>query len=101
MAKVLFTSFIVGVIVASTFAQYHIGGMLIHITASPNYVWGTNRHHNIYLCSHPCNGRWKHIGGSLMQVDADDSEVWGVNSHHHIYKRPVDGSGCWTGFQDC
>jgi len=41
MAKVFFTTLLLGVLIALTFAQYrHINGYLIPITASPTYVWG-------------------------------------------------------------
>ena len=42
-------------------------------------------------------GNWRQIGGSLKQVDADDNEVWSVNRIDQIVKRPVDGSGGWSG----
>ena len=82
--------------VKQSFGPYRqVPGGLIHVTASTNYLWGVNRHHQIYRCSRPCNGEWAEIGGALKQVDASDDEVWGVNSGDAIYKRPVDGSGSW------
>ena len=74
-----------------------IPGGLKHVSASVSYLWGTNRHDHIYVCTRPCTGRnWRRIPGGLKQVDASDEEVWGVNAADDIYKRPVDGSGGWV-----
>ena len=74
-----------------------LSGALIHISASINYIWGTNRANDIFVCDVPCTGSWRQISGKLKWVDADDSEIWGVNSRGAVYKRPVDGSGHWKG----
>ena len=93
------TVLVVAVIVAFTATSGYgfttIPGNLKQITASTNYLWGVNKHDDIFICKRPCNGNWRKISGKLMQVDADDYEVWGVNKQNYIYKRPVDGSGQW------
>lgn len=74
----------------------HIPGKLTHVSGSITYVWGVNKHQQIFMCKRPCTGsNWKHIPGALIQVDVDDTHVWGVNANHDVYNRPIDGSGNW------
>ena len=79
---------VVAVIVAFTATSGYgfttIPGDLKQITASTNYLWGVNKHDDIFICKRPCNGNWRKINGKLMQVDADDHEVWGVSKQNYI-----------------
>jgi hypothetical protein len=74
----------------------HIGGKLIHVSASGNgYVWGVNRANHIFKCKKPCNGGWVKVDGALRQIDGGQREVCGVNRQNNLFCRPVDGSGKW------
>lgn len=74
-----------------------IGGLLKQISVSGyGYVWGVNRHNQVYSCKKPCRGTWvSRPARKLMQVEAGGDTVYGLDTSQNIYTRPVDGTGVW------
>lgn len=47
-----------------------VGGKLKNVGVGKHYIWGVNKHNNIYRCKKPCRGSWERQAGGLSQIDA-------------------------------
>ena len=74
-----------------------VSGHLKQISMSGlGYVWGVNRHNQVFSCKKPCRGAWVYRPSHrLMQVEGGGDRVYGVDTSHRIFTMSVDGMGVW------